>query len=215
MHSILSFSQFGLEKLSAQPIVTDKLEKYLSRIESSGRRLLSLLNNLLDLSKLDAGKFPFNPSVQNLEQLIEASIDDMSGDLIDKDVSINFSRTTKQFEIECDSDQIIQVFRNLLSNAVKFSDAHSTIDITTEQQQEHVLLTVKDNGLGIPQGELETIFNKFVQSSKTNRGAGGTGLGLAICKEFIDLHKGNIWAKNNINKGASFFISLPISRSFD
>ena len=76
-------------------------------------------------------------------------------------------------------------------------------------------LSVKDNGLGIPEDELETIFNKFVQSSSTNRGAGGTGLGLAICKEFVELHRGKIWAENNLDKGASVFISLPVCASFD
>ena len=215
MHSILSFSQFGLDKLNSEPIPKDKLEKYLSRIESSGKRLLSLLNNLLDLSKLDAGKFPFNPSEHNLNQLVRTSIDDMSGALLTKSIKVHFVPELDPFFVFCDCDQIAQVIRNLLGNAIKFSDEQSEIEVVIEHFNDDVQLAVIDAGLGIPDGELEKIFNKFEQSSKTNRGAGGTGLGLAICKEFIELHKGKIWAQNNLDKGASVFISLPVCNSFD
>ncbi|TMO87607.1 hybrid sensor histidine kinase/response regulator [Pseudoalteromonas spongiae] len=215
MHSILSFSQFGLDKLNSEPIPKDKLQKYLSRIESSGQRLLSLLNNLLDLSKLDAGKFPFNPSKHNLNQLVRTSIDDMSGALLAKTINVHFVPEKDPFFVDCDCDQIAQVIRNLLGNAIKFSDEHSEIEVVIDHHNDMVQLAVRDSGLGIPDEELETIFNKFEQSSKTNRGAGGTGLGLAICKEFVDLHHGRIWAENNLEKGASVFVSLPVSNTFD
>ncbi|AIY64644.1 hybrid sensor histidine kinase/response regulator [Pseudoalteromonas piratica] len=215
MHSILSFSQFGLDKLSSDPIPKDKLHKYLSRIESSGKRLLSLLNNLLDLSKLDAGKFPFNPTEHNLNQLVRTSIDDMSGALLSKSIKVHFVPELDPFFVICDCDQIAQVIRNLLGNAIKFSDEKSEIEVVIDHFNNEVQLAVIDSGLGIPEDEVETIFNKFEQSSKTNRGAGGTGLGLAICKEFIELHKGKIWAQNNIEKGATVFVSLPVCASFD
>jgi len=215
MHSILSFSQFGLDKLNSDPIPKDNLEKYLSRIESSGKRLLSLLNNLLDLSKLDAGKFPFNPSEHNLNQLVRTSIVDMSGAFLTKSIKVHFVPELDPFCVFCDCDQIAQVIRNLLGNAIKFSDEKSEIEVVIEHFNNEVQLAVIDSGLGIPEDEVETIFNKFEQSSKTNRGAGGTGLGLAICKEFIELHKGKIWAQNNIEKGATVFVSLPVCASFD
>lgn len=215
MHSILSFSQFGLEKLTQHPIPEDKLEKYLSRIESSGKRLLSLLNNLLDLSKLDAGQFPFNPARHNLNQLVRTSIEDMSGMMLDKSIKITFNPEFDPLEINCDVDQVAQVIRNLLGNAIKFSEQGSTIDVIIERKNEMACLAVSDQGVGIPDNELGDIFKKFVQSSKTNRGAGGTGLGLAICKEFVELHQGQIWAQNNVQGGASIFINLPINGNFD
>lgn len=215
MHSILSFSQFGLDKLQLSPIPIEKLQKYLSRIESSGQRLLSLLNNLLDLSKLEAGKFPFNPANHNINQLVRASIDDMSGALMKKVIKVHFVPEHDPFDVYCDCDQIAQVIRNLLGNAIKFTDEQGEIEIVIEHQAELVLLIVKDQGVGIPDDEVETIFDKFVQSSKTNRGAGGTGLGLAICREFIELHNGKIWAENNLEQGASVFVRLPIFRNVD
>ncbi len=215
MHSILSFSQFGLEKLNLNPIPVEKLTKYLSRIASSGERLLSLLNNLLDLSKLDAGQFPFNPANHNLNQLVRTSIEDMSGVAMEKQIKVHFVPELDPLNVYCDVDQIAQVIRNLLGNAIKFSDPQSEIEITIINKLKRVCLSVKDTGMGIPDDELEQIFNKFVQSSKTNRGAGGTGLGLAICKEFVELHKGQIWAENNTEGGATVHVDLPINENLD
>lgn len=209
MHSILSFSQFGLDKLSQEPIPTDKLEKYLTRIESSGQRLLSLLNNLLDLSKLDAGKFPFNPSKQNLNQIVKTALEDVAGMSMSKQIKLHFLPEQDPLWVNCDVDQIAQVVRNLLGNAIKFSEPKTTIDILIEQLENEILLKVIDSGVGIPEQELEHIFDKFAQSSTTNKGAGGTGLGLAICKEFIDLHQGKIWAENNPEGGACVNVKLP------
>ncbi|WP_193332292.1 hybrid sensor histidine kinase/response regulator [Pseudoalteromonas ulvae] len=212
MHSILSFSQFGLEKLSKEPIPVDKLEKYLSRIETSGQRLLSLLNNLLDLSKLDAGQFPFNPSKQEILSIIRTGIEDVSGSALSKSIQIRLNESDfSSCYLECDASHINQIIRNLLGNAIKFSDANSFIDVILRKEQNSVLVQIKDSGIGIPDSELEHIFDKFAQSSTTNKGAGGTGLGLAICREFVSLHHGKIWAQNNSDKGASIFISLPIN----
>jgi signal transduction histidine kinase len=109
-----------------------------------------------------------------------------------------------------------QVVRNLFSNAVKFSPPHSTITLRVEQQPESVVFSVRDQGLGIPQGELEAVFEKFVQSSLTRTGAGGTGLGLAICREIVTAHQGKIWADNwadSTGSGTIFCVEVPRSKS--
>ncbi|MDP5211710.1 ATP-binding protein [Pseudoalteromonas tunicata] len=211
MHSILSFSRFGLEKLESDPIPTDKLEKYLSRIEISGQRLLSLLNNLLDLSKLDAGQFPFNPLQQDLMSIIKTGIEDISGSALQKNIEIALESEQPECLIECDAAHINQVVRNLVGNAIKFSEPEAMIRILVSTSIEQVQVEIRDQGLGIPEHELEHIFDKFAQSSVTNKGAGGTGLGLAICREFISLHHGNIWAQNNVQGGASIFFVLPFN----
>jgi PAS domain S-box-containing protein len=209
MHSILSFSRFGLEKLDLVPIPLDKMKKYLSRIESSGNRLLSLLNNLLDLSKLDVGKFPFNPQVHNIIPIIKTSIEDISGLSLERNIHVILESNLSQVKINCDSDQISQILKNLIGNAIKFSPNDSEIQINVLEQDECIEIRVKDQGVGIPEDELEHIFSKFAQSSKTNKGAGGTGLGLAICSEFVACHRGTITAKNNITGGASVLVMLP------
>ncbi|MFY8273677.1 ATP-binding protein [Pseudoalteromonas sp. SSDWG2] len=215
MHSILSFSRFGLDKLEQGEAPIDKLSKYLSRIQSSGTRLLSLLNNLLDLSKLDVGKFPFSPHKTNVLQLVESSINDVSGTAIEKDIKLEVSCAEVVPEIECDVAQVTQIMTNLLGNALKFSPPGSAITVALELSDEHLKVQVIDNGVGIPEGELEHVFDKFSQSSHTDRGAGGTGLGLALCREFVALHGGHISAKQNPQGGTIIEMQLPQKQCVD
>ncbi|MDI4651422.1 MULTISPECIES: ATP-binding protein [Pseudoalteromonas] len=210
MHSILSFARFGLDKVANDDLSKDKLNKYLSRIEQSGERLLSLLNNLLDLSKLDVGKFPFNPQKHNLSNIIKTSIDDVSGTALEKSIAIRPIGFEQGIVLECDEEQINQIMRNLLGNALKFSEPNSDIDISLAVNEQMAEIAVIDRGIGIPEEELEKIFAKFEQSSKTNSGAGGTGLGLAICREFVVLHQGTISASNNEYGGVTILVRLPL-----
>ena len=210
MHSILSFARFGLDKLKKGEIAVDKLLKYFTRIESSGERLLSLLNNLLDLSKLDVGKFPFNPKLHVLSNIIKTAIDDVSGTAMEKGIDIKYQNPITQVSAQCDEEQINQLLRNILGNALKFSSSHSVIKVTLNLDNNMALIEVIDSGVGIPEDELEHVFSKFVQSSKTDNGSGGTGLGLALCREFISLHNGTISAHNNELGGTTIRIMLPL-----
>ncbi|CAM4039232.1 hybrid sensor histidine kinase/response regulator [Pseudoalteromonas byunsanensis] len=212
MHSILSFARFGIDKLAADQVPVDKLAKYLSRIETSGERLLLLLNNLLDLSKLDAGRFPFNPCVLDLCAIVKTGIDDVSGSAMAKQIHFKLSAPNQALLVYCDPDLMNQVIRNLLGNAVKFSPEKASVFISVKALDDLVKIEVRDQGVGIPKDELDKIFSKFVQSSTTNSGAGGTGLGLAICKEFVLLHKGRIYATNNDDAGATMHIELPVDK---
>lgn len=215
MHSILSFSRFGISKLNDGDFSKEKLLKYLTRIESSGQRLLSLLNNLLDLSKLDVGKFPFNPRPYDLITIIKTSIDDVSGIAIEKDINIVFNTANPPIIAQCDEEQVNQILRNVLSNALKFSHPHSSIEVVLNADNQSAHIEVIDSGIGIPEDELETVFHKFVQSSKTNSGAGGTGLGLTLCREFVSLHQGSIKAHNNSLGGATICIEVPLEINID
>lgn len=129
-----------------------------------------------------------------------------------KDLALNLKIEKLSEEIigYFDGFVITQVISNLLSNAIKFSPKDGEIVVGLKKDaEENLVFTIKDQGIGIPEGELEEIFDAFIQSSHTKTGAGGTGLGLAICKEIITLHKGKIWAENNINSGAIFRFSIP------
>jgi signal transduction histidine kinase len=212
MHSILSFARFGLDKLNCGEAPLEKLHKYLSRIETSGERLLLLLNNLLDLSRLDAGRFPFNPSNHDFTSIIKTGIDDVAGSALAKKIQFELCVPSSPILLYCDQEQMNQVVRNLLGNALKFSPDNSLIKVVVDLIGSNVTVAISDQGVGIPDDELEQVFSKFMQSSKTNNGAGGTGLGLAICKEFILLHKGCIYASNNEFGGTTVHIELPLSQ---
>jgi len=209
LHSILSFASFGIKKYtSAKP---EKLLDYFNRIKKSGQTLLELLNDLLDLAKLESRRaiFAFEPS--NLGILVISVTNELDTLLSERNLSVRHEVSKFDGEVTLDIDKIKQVLRNLLDNAIKFSPEGGIIDVSVCLVGSSVRVSVCDQGPGIPQDELEAVFDKFVQSSKTKTGAGGTGLGLAICDEIIAAHRGRIWAENRPEGGAVFSFEIPLS----
>lgn len=209
LHGILSFASFGIKKhASASP---EKLLDYFSRIKQSGSTLLELLNDLLDLAKLESKRATFTFEPTNLGLLVKSVVSEMDMLLSERSLTIRRERSEFDEHMTLDPDKIRQVLRNLLDNAIKFSPAGGIIDVAVERVQDSVRVSVGDQGPGIPPDELEAVFDKFVQSSKTKTGAGGTGLGLAICHEIIGAHRGRIWAANKPEGGAMFSFEIPLS----
>jgi signal transduction histidine kinase len=209
LHGILSFAGFGIKKHAiAKP---DKMLDYFQKIRQSGETLLILLNDLLDLAKLESGKITFEFRPADLGLLIDSMVDECRSLVSERNLTVRCEHPEANEKIVLDADKIKQVLRNLLSNAIKFSPEGGTIDITTFNKADSIVVSVRDQGTGIPQNDLRKVFDKFVQSSKTKSGAGGTGLGLAICQEIIDAHKGRIWAENNPDVGANFLFEIPLS----
>ncbi len=209
LHSILSFASFGSKQYTkAKP---EKLLDYFNRIKKSGQTLLELLDDLLDLAKLESKKaiFTFEPS--DLGLLVKSVTNELDTLLSKRNLSIQHEVSKFDGEVTLDVDKIKQVLRNLLSNAIKFSPEGGNIDVAVCRVASSVRVSVCDQGPGIPQDELEAVFDKFVQSSKTKTGAGGTGLGLAICHEIVTAHKGRIWAENGPEGGAVFSFEIPLS----
>ncbi|MBA4093047.1 MAG: hypothetical protein C0489_03070 [Candidatus Accumulibacter sp.] len=221
MHAVLGFAELGQGK--SRTAGPEKLQHYFERIRQSGERLLALLNDLLDLSKLEAGKM----SVELARHDVLACLRDAAGELepllANRRQQLCIEEPSGATEAICDPVRLGQVFRNLLSNAIKFSPedgrivvrfAADTLPAGRRTGDDAALpalrITVSDDGPGIPPDELEAIFDKFMQSSKTKSGAGGTGLGLAICREILNAHRGTIRACNNPAGGASFIVQLPV-----
>ena len=211
LHSILSFANFGIKKNGSAE--AGKILDYFNKIHQSGETLLQLVDDLLDLSKFKSGKMEMNFQWTDLKKLIDVVIDEFRSIAAEKNISILCRSCDFDDKIEVDPEKIKQVLRNLLSNAVKFSPGYGTIEIVIYQKAESVSVSVRDSGVGISDNELESIFEKFVQSTKTKTGAGGTGLGLAICRQIMDAHKGHIWVESNVDKGATFIFELPLSAS--
>jgi len=208
LHGILSFSGFGIKKYTtAKP---EKLLDYFEKIHQSGKVLLELLNDLLDLAKLEAGRMIFEFEPADLGMLIAQVADEFSSLASDRALTICFDRPHPEDTVEVDVAKTKQLLRNLLSNAVKFSPQGGVITIRMEKKDTLLVVSIQDQGPGIPENELEQVFDKFVQSSKTKSGAGGTGLGLAICREIINAHKGRIRAENSPDGGAVFVFQIPV-----
>ena len=207
LHGILSFAGFGIRR--ANDNKPEKIEDYFRKIDISGRRLLELVNNLLDLSKLEAGRMEFDFERQDVSMVITGVVDEFHSLLSASCIKIDFVHSEQSVEADVDAPKLMQVIRNLMSNAVKFSPSGSTIEIKLQHDAETICLGVSDQGVGIPEDELESVFEKFYQSTQTKSGAGGTGLGLPICRQIIEAHGGRIWAERASNQGTIFRVEMP------
>jgi len=225
MHAIISFTALCLKQFKTLPVdnkSTEKLYKFLGNIETSSQRLLALLNNLLDLSKLEAGKEELNLKKHDLFALTQQIHAEYSAKMQEKNIIFTVEESTISTTVSCDNNKILQVLSNLIANAINYSPDHKTISIIFEhteiilgrraddtEKTAGIVLSITDQGVGIPDYELSSIFDKFIQSSKTKNGAGGTGLGLAISQEIISAHEGKIWAEHNPEGGTVFKFFLP------
>jgi signal transduction histidine kinase len=209
LHGILSFARFGIRK--SESATREKLLGYFNSIETSGSTLLSLLDDLLDLSKLESGVLELERSPTDLRQVVQLVADEFSSLFRERNLVFRWSVPDRPIDACVDAQRLKQVIRNLLSNASRFSPEGGTIAVEMDASPDLARIIVRDEGPGIPADELETVFDKFIQSSYTKTGAGGTGLGLSICAEIVDAHDGRIWAENNDEEGASFTIELPLS----
>lgn len=206
MHGILSFARFGQQKIETAPL--GKLKTYFDEIHESGLRLMKLLNDLLDLSKLEAGKTEYAKKETDLSEIVSTVVSEMAAFAEEKGLAIEVKPAPLMAVL--DGDKLMQVLRNLISNAIKFSDRGTAIGIELSlTPANQALCRVSNRGVGIPAAELEAVFDKFVQSTKTRTGAGGTGLGLAISKEIVRQHGGRIWAESSPNGQTVFSIELP------
>lgn len=220
MHGVLSFAKLGESRASIAP--SEKLRDYFGRIHASGERLMALLNDLLDLSKFEAGHMQVELRPLDLGEVVAEVLHEYEAWIAVKRLQVTLEVAPELPLVRADHARMGQVLRNLLSNAVKFTPEASTIVVHLGEghmprgrrasdtgELRTVDLRVADQGPGIPADELESVFEKFVQSSATRTGAGGTGLGLAICREIVFAHRGRIFAHNLAPGGAEFVVQLP------
>lgn len=221
MHAILGFSELGMNKDASQP--GEKLKSYYPKIRENGKRLLGLLNDLLDLSKLEAGRMVLEKTPNDLIITIRSAVDQVESLMLERDITVVYDKVSGDTVCSCDSDKILQVMLNLLSNAVKFSptggriiitlnDDEITVPVDESPEETHVVaalsVSVSDQGKGVPEDAQPMIFDKFVQAN-AKEVVGGTGLGLSICQEIINLHHGAISVCNNEDGGATFRFTIP------
>ncbi len=207
MHGILSFTELGLKRLGT--LSQEKLRQYLENIQISGTRLLFLLNDLLDLSKLEAGKLQLDLTTVDIVELVGFCVKEQDLRLRDRNLRCRFVNGARGARSRCDRNRVLQVITNILANAIKFSPEGGEINIRLDCDEVGCKLRVSDEGGGIPGAELDQVFDKFYQSSGNHSSIAGTGLGLAICREIVDLHGGRIWAENNAGPGASILFEIP------
>jgi signal transduction histidine kinase/CheY-like chemotaxis protein len=180
-------------------------------------RLIRLINDILDLERMESGRAPLQIRRCSLRDLAQQAIDTMTpmADANTVHLALEPSNMAniaypEALFFDGDSDRILQVLTNLLSNAIKFSPVASTVRIHTEATSDSILLKVVDEGRGIPTDKLDSIFDRFQQIEPSDaRQKGGTGLGLAICRSIVQQHSGSIWAQRNLGLGSTLYVMLP------
>ncbi|GCL65020.1 cache domain-containing sensor histidine kinase [Pseudaquabacterium pictum] len=207
LQSILGFSELGEARGSAQP----RLQGMFASIHSAGQRMLVLVNNLLDLSRLESTVGEIQRVAQDITPALRAVADELQGLAQARTLRLQLPPPgAPGLWAAADAFRLQQVLRNVLANAIRFAPEGSTIHIDWQAEPGGThRISVRDQGPGIPQAELDSIFEAFVQSSRTKDGSGGTGLGLAICRKIMDGHGGRISARNHPGGGAVFELELP------
>jgi len=199
-----------LELIESDKDVNEQVKNWAKIGLRNAERLMHLVNDILDVSRLDTDTMRFNMEKCNLKELFKDAIEDIKPDIESKNLKFIEEIPENIPKIVCDKYRLLQVLKNLLVNAIKFTD-YGSITVGAEEKQKHLLIYVEDTGIGISSSETKKIFTKFYQAyTGEDRKNEGTGLGLFICKEIIKKHNGEIWAESNVGKGSKFIIKLPL-----
>jgi signal transduction histidine kinase len=217
--SIKYFAEVMLERVGS--IEPARQEKYLRVINEETDRLTRLINDLLDLQKISAGKFKWKLEEIRLDQVVRNTVQTFSGAGLARNVHLVSQVDPGLPVVLGDGDKIVQLVANLLSNAIKFTRSGSKVVVTAERGEDPAFITdhrfrayikvsTTDEGIGIAPENLEKIFEKFQQvEDHFTRSQGGTGLGLSICKEIVLHHGGKIWAESTVDVGSTFSFTIP------
>ena len=211
LNAIIGFSQ-ALRVRMFGPL-NDKQEEYLDDILASAAHLLSLINDVLDLSKVEAGQVELDVAPFSLRDALESGVVMVREQATTNGVHVGLSADPDVDVVEGDERRIRQVIFNLLSNAVKFTSAGGAVDVRATQSNGEVRVSVADTGPGIAPGDRERIFEEFQQTEVGVEQREGTGLGLALSKRFVELHGGRIWVDSTLGKGSTFVFTLPARSS--
>lgn len=211
LHTPLTSLKLMTQLLRRQFGQTDgPVEKHLLRMERAIDRMNQLINDLLDVARIESGRLELRFGPCHVQELCRQVVDEQAAAT---NRVITLSVPDEPLEVELDADRISQVITNLLSNALKYSPATTTVSLTLEQDGEQIILCVRDQGAGIPAEALPHIFDRFyrVPGIEVQSGSGiGLGLGLHICQEIIERHGGQIWAESTVGSGSAFYVALSV-----
>ena len=189
----------------------EKLNEYTRYIKQNCYRLLRLVNNIIDISKIDSKFMELNLKNQNIVQVVEEITMSIIPYAKGMSRTIIFDTNIEEKIMAFDEEKIERILLNLISNATKFTKPGDTIEVCVQDKDNHVIISVKDNGIGIPEDKLSQIFERFKQVDPLlSRAHEGSGIGLTIVKSLVEMHGGNINVKSKYQEGTEFTISLPV-----
>jgi len=190
--------------------LTEKQRQFMGRIQHNQQHILRLVNELLDIAKIESGQFPLNVGAFHVKAVLDSVQTMIEPQMRESQLRLDVRSGDPSLRFHADGERVEQIVLNLLSNAVKFTPAGGSVSVTTESTEERVRLRVQDSGIGIPAEKLEAVFQPFFQvESSPGRGSRGTGLGLAISRELARAMGGDLTVESAKGKGSTFTLSLP------
>ena len=210
LNAVIGFSEVLSERMFGD--LNEKQDEYLKDIHASGQHLLSLINDILDLSKIEAGKMDLEVSDFNLPATIDNALMLVRERAGRRGIELQRAVDERLGQIQADERKIRQVLLNLLSNAIKFTPEGGRIEVRAVHVEGSVEVSVSDTGVGIASEDQEAIFEEFKQVGMASKKVEGTGLGLALSRKFIELHGGRIWVKSEVGQGSTFTFTIPVRR---
>jgi signal transduction histidine kinase len=209
LNAIIGFSQVLRERISGD--INAKQEEYLDDILTSANHLLALINDVLDLSKVEAGHVELQVAPFSLQDALERGVSTVRERATTDGVQVTLHANGGIDVVMGDERRIRQVIFNLLANAVKFTPSGGAVDVTAARVNGEVRISVADTGPGLAPDDQERIFEEFQQAEAGLAQRDGTGLGLALSKRLVELHGGRIWVDSELTKGSTFVFTLPVS----
>ncbi|MDD5286613.1 MAG: ATP-binding protein, partial [Desulfuromonadaceae bacterium] len=213
LNSVIGFSEVLQDQLFG--LMNKKQQEYVNNILTSGRHLLSLINDILDLSKVESGKMKLELSTFSLRETVDAALVMLREKALKGGLSIHMDLATEaDVQIVADQRKLKQILFNLLSNAVKFTPAGGTVDVKAVRDGDFIEITVADTGIGIKEEDIPRLFKAFTQlESAYTKEFEGTGLGLALNKQLVELHGGRIWVESSVGGGSRFSFTIPLTQA--
>ncbi len=212
LNAVIGFSELLLERIAGD--LTGKQEEYLRDIRDSGTHLLALINDILDISKIEAGRMELSFEEATVVEVVEAALTTLQPLIGQKRLDVSTTLDPSVNVIRADKVRLKQILYNLLSNAVKFTPEGGQIRIDARRVSDKLEIAVVDTGPGIAQEDQAKLFQEFTQLQTVQQGGqAGTGLGLALVKRLVDLHRGRVWVESEVGKGSRFIVQLPLSAS--
>jgi signal transduction histidine kinase len=210
LNAIIGFSEVLTERMFGE--LNEKQDEYLKDIYASGTHLLSLINDILDLSKIEAGRMELELTDFNLPAALDNALTLVRERAGRRAIALQMNIDARVGQIQADERKVRQVILNLLSNAIKFTPEGGRIEVRAASVDGSVEVSVTDTGVGIAPEDQEAVFEEFRQVGTAEKKAEGTGLGLTLCRKFVELHGGRIWVKSQIGAGSTFTFTIPVQR---
>jgi signal transduction histidine kinase len=208
MNAILGYTELIIDEIYGE--VPERIREVLERVQQSGQHLLGLINAVLDLSRIESGRFTLSISEYSLPEVVHTVFTSVESLTAEKQLALNISISPDLPMGKGDEQRIAQVLLNLVGNAIKFTEA-GEVGIVVSAADGTFTIAVSDTGSGIAEEDQQKIFDEFQQADNSNtRAQGGTGLGLAIAKRIIEMHGGRMWVESSLGKGSTFWCTLPI-----